>query len=110
MLVAKRFTVRNEPFVCAHCGLQVQPAAHTCRNHCPSCLYSRHLDVYPGDRAAECGGLMQPVRVEYNSRKGYQIVHHCQRCGIERKNQALLDDPVQPDSLNALLALMRLGG
>lgn len=109
MAASRRFTVRNEPFQCAHCGAMVHPATSTCRNHCPVCLWSRHVDVHPGDRAADCGGLMRPVRVEYHSRKGYQIVHRCERCGVERRNIALLDDPVQPDQLEAVLALMRQG-
>jgi hypothetical protein len=68
-----------------------------------------HLDINPGDRAADCGGIMEPVRVEYNSKKGYQIVHRCMRCGTEARNIAALDDPVQPDSLEAILQLMRRG-
>ncbi|WDF05905.1 RNHCP domain-containing protein [Shouchella hunanensis] len=30
------------------------------RNHCPFCLYSKHQDIIPGDRASTCGGLMEP--------------------------------------------------
>jgi hypothetical protein len=107
--MGRRFTVRNEGFVCSNCGKEVPPAASTCRNHCPVCLYSLHVDMFPGDRAAKCGGLMRPIAVEYNSRKGYQIVHRCERCGAERRNIALLDDPYHPDSLDALLNLMRKG-
>jgi hypothetical protein len=107
--VGRRFMVRNEGFICQNCGAKVPPAASTCRNHCPVCLHSLHVDVFPGDRAARCGGLMRPVAVEYNSRKGYQIVHRCERCGTERRNIALLDDTVLPDSLEALLALMQQG-
>lgn len=33
------------------------------RNHCPNCLYSLHVDITPGDRAADCGGIMEPVAV-----------------------------------------------
>ncbi|WP_419670112.1 RNHCP domain-containing protein [Alicyclobacillus macrosporangiidus] len=108
-MALKRFTHRNESFTCAHCGAEVPAAARTCRNHCPHCLYSLHLDVFPGDRAANCGGLMAPVRVTYHSKKGYQIVHRCERCGHESVNIAALDDPVQPDSLDALMAVMRRG-
>ena len=28
------------------------------RNHCPNCLHSLHLDNEPGDREADCGGIM----------------------------------------------------
>ncbi|WP_026961941.1 RNHCP domain-containing protein [Alicyclobacillus herbarius] len=106
----KRFTVRNESFECAHCGRMVPPASRTCRNHCPYCLYSVHLDEFPGDRAADCGGLMQPIAVMHHSKKGYQLVHRCLKCGTERRNIALLDDPIEPDSLEKILSLMAHGG
>ncbi|MHB9005025.1 MAG: RNHCP domain-containing protein [Coriobacteriia bacterium] len=108
--MGRRFTDRNEPFVCAHCGNEVKPAARTCRNHCPHCLHSVHLDVYPGDRAANCGGLMIPVDVLYHPQKGYQIVHRCTRCGHESRNVAALEDDIQPDSLDVILELMRAKG
>jgi hypothetical protein len=50
---------------------------------------------------------MAPVDVMYRSNKGYQIVHRCLRCGHESRNVAALDDRDQPDSLEALLAIMR---
>ncbi|RIV19618.1 RNHCP domain-containing protein [Alicyclobacillaceae bacterium I2511] len=102
----KRFIVRNDGFVCLHCGHHVPPAKAGCRNHCTQCLYSVHLDVYPGDRAAACGGLMEPVAIEYNSRKGYQIVHKCKSCGMTTKNVAALEDEIEPDSLFTVLAIM----
>ncbi|WP_067933718.1 RNHCP domain-containing protein [Alicyclobacillus kakegawensis] len=108
--MSRRFTVHNESFTCVHCGRLVPPASRTCRNHCPYCLYSVHLDKFPGDRAADCGGLMQPVAVTYHSKKGYQLIHRCLRCGVQRPNRALLDDGNQPDSLEAILALMAHGG
>ncbi|MET1001543.1 MAG: RNHCP domain-containing protein, partial [Acidimicrobiia bacterium] len=47
-------------FRCRRCGLDVSydapGTAH--RNHCPNCLWSRHVDDRPGDRAAECGSAM----------------------------------------------------
>jgi hypothetical protein len=42
-----------------HCRSEVSPDAPGTghRDHCPSCLWSRHLDdERPGDRASECGG------------------------------------------------------
>ncbi|WP_134160337.1 RNHCP domain-containing protein [Alicyclobacillus sacchari] len=102
-----RFTHRNESFTCMNCGLQVQPSERTCRNHCPHCLYSVHLDIFPGDRQANCGGIMEPLRIEYNPRKGYQIVHRCQRCGHESRNIVLQDVAVQPDEQEAIYELMK---
>lgn len=103
----RRFHDVNESFACVHCGALVQPSASSCRNHCPTCLYSVHLDVFPGDRAAGCGGVMKPVDVIYHPNKGYQIVHECARCGHRSRNVAALDDRDQPDSLETLLTIMR---
>ena len=47
-----------ESFTCKQCGRLVVSggAGSGHRNHCPNCLSSLHLDVEPGDRAADCGG------------------------------------------------------
>lgn len=96
----------NTAFICGHCGLEVQPLQNgSVRNHCPSCLHSLHLDVFPGDRAADCGGDMLPVGVEAHPKKGWMILHRCARCGFEGRNKAALSDPGQPDSYEALLAI-----
>ncbi|WP_420594633.1 RNHCP domain-containing protein [Deinococcus sp.] len=112
--MTRRFTAigTNTAFTCAHCGLEVQPLTNgSVRNHCPGCLHSLHLDVFPGDRASDCGGLLQPVGVEQHSKKGWMIVHRCQRCGHDGRNKAALDDLRQPDDFEALLALSaRAGG
>lgn len=90
--------VRNqEDFVCEHCGAAVSGNGYT--NHCPRCLWSKHVDVDPGDRAAACGGLMQPMRVEGATGK-YRIVHRCLRCGFKR-----MQDVSSEDSSDALVAL-----
>lgn len=96
----RRFTHQgtNQGFVCAHCGAAVPPLQNgSVRNHCPRCLHSRHLDVFPGDRAADCGGLMVPVAVEHSAKKGWVIVHRCQACGHQGRNKAALDDPAGDD-------------
>lgn len=85
----RSFTRRIEDFVCGHCGQLVVGNGYT--NHCPFCLYSRHVDVQPGDRAALCQGMMVPIRVEPATR-GYKIVHRCLSCGYEKKNQSAPED------------------
>ncbi len=96
----------NERFVCDHCGAEVPPLANgSYRNHCPVCLHSRHVDVHPGDRASDCGGLLVPVAVEHSGKKGWVIVHRCERCGAVRRNKAALDDPAMPDDHEVLVAL-----
>ena len=105
----ERFRIsRNEGFVCQHCGAAVRPSAGgSCRNHCPQCLWSKHVDVVPGDRASGCGGMMEPVAVEEDARRGWMIVHRCTCCSAVRRNKAALDDPVQPDCFDALLDVTR---
>jgi hypothetical protein len=76
------------------------------RNHCPACLWSRHVDVLPGDRAADCGGLMEPIGVEHRHGKGMVIVHRCQRCGVTRPNRVAVDR-VQGDGIDSIAALLR---
>jgi hypothetical protein len=60
-------------------------------NHCPQCLWSKHVDVFPGDRKEECGGMMEPIRVEVKNRE-YTIIHKCTKCGVEKPNKAVEDD------------------
>ena len=100
--------VRNEEFVCQHCARKVIPLANgSCRNHCPCCLWSKHVDDVPGDRLSRCGGMMEPVAVEQDARRGWMIVHECRKCGAVRRNQCALGDPNQPDSIEALLQVAR---
>jgi hypothetical protein len=101
-----RFQVINEGFICAYCGTTVEPLANgSCRNHCPECLASLHLDIHPGDRAANCGGIMLPIRAEVHPRKGIILTHQCTQCHTIKRNRAALDDPRQPDRLERVLAL-----
>lgn len=95
--------MRDEAFTCAHCGLAVPTHGRTARDHCPRCLRSLHVDVVPGDRAAGCGGILDPVACD---RRGadWVIRYRCRVCGADRTNRALLDgDP--PDDWEAVVAL-----
>lgn len=108
----KQFTGRgaNQPFTCGACGADVVPlSAGGYRNHCPVCLSSLHVDVNPGDRAADCGGLMEAVAVEHSGKKGWVLVHRCSVCGAVRRNRAALDDPRQPDDYDAIIRLSGAG-
>lgn len=82
--MAKRFQRRREDFACAHCGAEVKGDGYT--NHCPRCLYSRHVDLNPGDRQADCGGLMEPVAIDRRD-ETYRILHRCLACGAEKWNR-----------------------
>ena len=99
-----RFQRRPENFVCEYCGQQVKGDGYT--NHCPTCLWSKHVDVNPGDRAEPCGGSMEPVALEGGPAED-TIVHHCIKCGIERKNIAAEGD--EPDALVAIAQKRQMG-
>lgn len=89
----KNFIDINEGFVCEQCGRKVPPVTRTCRNHCSFCLYSKHVDEFtPGDRESMCGGLMRPLRVEYDGKKGTVIIFRCEKCHKEGRNKAADDD------------------
>ena len=90
----KRFSKNDSGFICERCGREVEQLGYTSRNHCPYCLHSKHLDINPGDRASECRGLLVPVHVELSAKKGYVIVHKCERCGEIHKNKAATDDNI----------------
>jgi len=84
----------DEGFTCAVCGAAAAPLGYTARDHCPRCLSSLHLDIFPGDRMSGCGGMLVPIGVEKQTGKdgGYKIVYRCQSCGEVKKNIAAEDD------------------
>ncbi len=86
----KRFTKNDNGFVCENCGFEVMPLGKTSRNHCPQCLCSIHIDINPGDRASDCGGLLVPILCTPDLKKGYIITHKCKKCGELRRNKAAL--------------------
>ncbi len=93
--------VRNrENFTCGHCGKSVVGNGYT--NHCPDCLWSRHVDRDPGDRAAECRSMMEPIGVSMVG-DTYRIIHRCLACGYEKVN---VNSP--EDRFETLLAIVRL--
>ena len=91
----RKFTKIDEEFICENCGNKVKKLGYTCRNHCPVCLYSKHVDINPGDREEECKGLLKPVSVEIDSKKGYVIIFKCEKCNAIRKNKAAEDDNME---------------
>ena len=90
-----KFIARNDPFKCEHCGKEVEPIRFggSYRNHCPFCLWSRHVDgTVPGDRASACQGLMEPVAVTTRRTGEFVLTHRCTKCGFERLNRIAGDD------------------
>ena len=86
---SKKFTRTIEDFVCEHCGEKVVGNGYT--NHCPKCLWSKHVDKNPGDRLEVCQGLMAPVGALKKNGDMY-IMQQCTRCGFERNNKFCAED------------------
>jgi DNA-directed RNA polymerase subunit RPC12/RpoP len=72
------------------------------RNHCPYCLWSRHVDLrLAGDRDATCQSGMRPIALTLKrtykkyARPGsgeMMLVHECQGCGKLSINRIAADD------------------
>ena len=95
----------NVRFKCEHCGYKIYPLTNgSYRNHCPACLYSKHVDNKIGDRASTCEGLMKPMSIKHG-KKGYQIIHKCIICGKLKVNK-ITTNTKQPDFLEKIIELM----
>lgn len=96
--MTKKFQRHTEDFTCAHCGAEVVGNGYT--NHCPQCLYSKHVDINPGDRAETCHGLLVPVGLE---QKGdtWVVNHQCAKCGKTMRCKTL------PQDIDGVLKLAR---
>lgn len=84
----------DNSFTCRVCGRPVVPAGAGSdhRNHCPNCLSSLHVDDEPGDRAADCGGIMDAIGVWVRKNGEWAVIHRCRRCGVLHSNRAAADD------------------
>ncbi len=102
----KRFYPKQEDFVCKHCRnwVSVNPifSGVSNRNHCPYCLWSRHVDLYAtGDRLSACKGGMMPIGLTVKRElKKYggllegelMLIHWCTECGAVSINRLAADD------------------
>lgn len=103
-LTQKKFRIVNEGFACENCGRDVPPTAQTTpRNHCPFCLWSRHVDINPGDRANPCQGMMKPIGIYTHARKKYVVLHQCVKCGQKTKSKAIIRDKNATDSSDLII-------
>lgn len=84
----------HSSFICGHCHNVVTGTAPGTnhRNHCPSCLWSRHVDLRSGDRRASCRGMMEPLAVGVRADGEWYIIHRCEKCGFLRSNRIAGDD------------------
>ncbi|MDE6592718.1 MAG: RNHCP domain-containing protein [Oscillospiraceae bacterium] len=87
-------TNKCDGFTCKFCGWAVsaEGGGTQNRNHCPNCLSSLHLDNEPGDRAADCGGIMEAVGIWVRSGGEWAVIHRCKRCGEIHSNRVAADD------------------
>lgn len=81
----------DEPFKCEKCGNKVKRLEYTARDHCPFCLYSKHVDINPGDRQNSCKGLLKPIGIE-KYKNTFKIIYKCEKCNKEHKNIMAKDD------------------
>jgi hypothetical protein len=95
--MSQKFQKKTENFTCGNCGFKVKGDGYT--NHCPKCLYSKHVDINPGDRAEKCKGMMEPVNLEVEKGE-YILTQKCQKCGAEKRCRTS-----EKDEISALTAL-----
>lgn len=100
---------KNSDFTCTHCHQFVSAdlllSGVNNRNHCPYCLWSRHMDLFAaGDRLAACKAPMQPLGLALKqTRKKYgrqaqgelMLVHRCTACERASLNRIAADDDIQ---------------
>jgi hypothetical protein len=85
----------SEEFKCGHCRAFIGPtlSGGRHRNHCPLCLFSRHVDrSFPGDRLSDCRSLMEPIGLFHRTNGEQMLVHRCKGCEAERHNRIAADD------------------
>jgi len=96
----------EDVFSCRYCQAHVytQPlisGVHN-RNHCPYCLWSRHVDLdKPGDRLSACKAIMQPIGLTVKPGRDkfgmdrfgeLMLIHRCKDCGKLSINRIAADD------------------
>ncbi|PCI29110.1 hypothetical protein COB52_02855 [Candidatus Kaiserbacteria bacterium] len=86
------FKKNKEDFDCENCGESVVGNGYT--NHCPKCLFSKHVDIDPGDRLEGCHGLMSPIQVLAEG-DSYILVHKCVKCGFTKRNKMSVTDNIE---------------
>ncbi len=81
-------------FRCNHCRMDVPTDAPGTqhRNHCPNCLWSRHVDDVPGDRASDCLASMEPIAITVRKDGEWVLIHRCNGCGELSSNRTAGDD------------------
>lgn len=81
-------------FSCIHCKASIPAIGWGTkhRNHCPRCLWSRHVDEAIGDRQSPCRAPMDPIAICERDRGEWAIIHRCTACRALRTNRIAGDD------------------
>lgn len=87
----KKFNMIDESFICDNCKKEIKPLEYSARDHCNYCLYSKHVDINPGDRSNTCLGLLKPIGIE-KFKDTYKIIYKCEKCNQIHKNIMAKDD------------------
>ena len=96
----------EDVFLCRYCQAHVYTqtifSAVQHRNHCPYCLWSRHVDLLQaGDRLSACKASMEPIGLtvkqrqnKYGSGRGGELMllHRCKNCNKLSINRIAADD------------------
>ncbi len=99
-------TLFEDAFRCRQCNMLVTMQSMLSgvknRNHCPYCLWSRHVDLYEaGDRLSACRSPMEPIGLTVKQRQNkygigntgeLMLIHHCEVCDKFSINRIAADD------------------
>lgn len=99
----------EEIFICRHCQATVSTQSNLAgvqnRNHCPYCLWSRHVDLlHAGDRLSACKAIMEPIGLTVKHRRNkyrhgrdgeLMLIHRCSECGRLSINRIAADDLIE---------------
>lgn len=87
----------EKSFKCENCNKTISTMAVGTknRNHCPHCLWSKHVDKDIGDRQANCKGLMKPIGLTNKKDGEIMLIHQCVKCGKISTNRIAGDDEVE---------------
>jgi DNA-directed RNA polymerase subunit RPC12/RpoP len=105
-MVSIKEETRNRGYTCINCKKWVQVSEYNKtvdRNHCPYCLWSKHVDnKTAGDRLSSCNSGMRPIGLTIKTPrvdkwgvevKGeLMIIHECNSCGKISINRILDKD------------------
>lgn len=97
----KKFNMIDDEFICENCHKLVNKLNYSARDHCNHCLFSKHVDIFPGDRSNDCCGLLKPIGIEKH-KNTFKIIYKCEKCKTIHKNIMANDD-----NMNVIIELSK---